>query len=349
MLVVGILLPSPAAAHTGTVTLSSNERSRILSDKHPLPGVEVRLHPLAKQVTLVNHSDTTLIVLGYTGEPFLRVGPDGVYQNQSSPSCTAANANPLHPDAPELRQAPVWKRITTASTAQWHDHRVHWVTKPLPEAVQKAPDQQHILIERWSIPLAVAPLVEGTSEQVSESTTEQTSDSAKVQSPPRTNVVFTPVASIQGDAQWIPNDNPLPYAGISVVLAILGYVLSRTRVGSWICVATLGIAGIVSGIGLRGDALTPLLSAGLGGAAIVAVALRQRYYQVGSFLLLACASVLTFVAGIGILEVLRQPVLVTTWPITLMRLTVVAALGLGPAIVAAVARDLQLSVRASRS
>ena len=73
---LGVLLPaSTAAAHTRTQE-TTNLDSRITHDPD-LPGVEWTVHTGGLLIEVTNHGDDVLVVEGYEGEPYLRVGPDG--------------------------------------------------------------------------------------------------------------------------------------------------------------------------------------------------------------------------------------------------------------------------------
>jgi hypothetical protein len=94
LLVVG--RAGPAQAHiVGVGGRASNYRTDIRDVTPPVPGLSVHVLEAGNQLELTNHSGQEVVVLGYRSEPYLRVGPTGVYENQRSPS-TYANrfANP---------------------------------------------------------------------------------------------------------------------------------------------------------------------------------------------------------------------------------------------------------------
>src|SRR2546421_5218325 len=77
---------SPASAHTITGVAPTDYRSEILGVNPRLPGVSVRLLDLGNRVELTNTGAVDVVVFGYQGEPYLRVGPSGVFENRRSPS-----------------------------------------------------------------------------------------------------------------------------------------------------------------------------------------------------------------------------------------------------------------------
>jgi hypothetical protein len=82
-----------ADAHTITGVSPTNYRSEIVGVNPRLPGVSVHLLDLGNRVELVNRGATDVIVLGYQGEPYLRVGPAGVFENRRSPSVALNKAS----------------------------------------------------------------------------------------------------------------------------------------------------------------------------------------------------------------------------------------------------------------
>src|SRR5439155_507137 len=77
------LRPTAVAAHGGNV-LATDYRPRITSAR--IPGVDIHVIEGGGRVELTNHTDRPVTVLGYDGEPYLRVGPDGVFRNRRSPA-----------------------------------------------------------------------------------------------------------------------------------------------------------------------------------------------------------------------------------------------------------------------
>jgi hypothetical protein len=147
-------LATPASAHTISGPRPSNYRTRITSITPRIPGVRVTVVDLGSKLQLTNRTDTDVIVLGYEAEPYLKVGPSGVYENLRSSATylnrtrsgqtvvppEAANASPTDP--------PKWHKISDGHTARWHDHRAHWMGGKPPPAVQQNPDRYDKIGER---------------------------------------------------------------------------------------------------------------------------------------------------------------------------------------------------------
>lgn len=80
------------------------------------------------QLLASNETDQVLEVLADTGEPFLRIGPDGVEANLASPSWYVTN-QPFGAQAPapgtDPEAPPRWGRVSTEPAWGWFDHRLH--------------------------------------------------------------------------------------------------------------------------------------------------------------------------------------------------------------------------------
>jgi hypothetical protein len=123
----------------------------------PIPAVFVR-----------NDTDETLRVAGREGEPFLRIGPGGVFANLMSPSYYAGGAQRI---APVPRWAdpaapPRWKRVSSQPVWGWLDQRA-----ALPAEMQQRSvlgSERHTVSD-WTIPMDLGerPLpLEGTVEWI---------------------------------------------------------------------------------------------------------------------------------------------------------------------------------------
>lgn len=149
-----LAIPAPAYAHGADAPDGTNYRTLVTSVPE-VAGLTVRTVEAGGRLELINRTGRTIEVLGYDGEPYLEVRPDGVYENIHSPATylnttisgdaeVPATANPTLP--PEWRKAagePVWR---------WHDHRTHWMSATAPPAVQADPGRVH-RVRDWTVPL----------------------------------------------------------------------------------------------------------------------------------------------------------------------------------------------------
>jgi hypothetical protein len=147
--VLGLLVTAPSAAQAHTRTQETTNLDSRITTGPDLPDVEWTVHTGGLLVEVVNHSDGVLIVEGYEGEPYLRIGPEGVAHNRRSPatylndrrteqrvSTRTSVAMPVDVDA---TAPPEWITIDDEPRALWHDHRVHWMSPEPPPFVDVGP------------------------------------------------------------------------------------------------------------------------------------------------------------------------------------------------------------------
>ncbi|MGY1914375.1 hypothetical protein [Blastococcus sp. SYSU DS0973] len=151
-----LALAGPASAHVGGEAAGSDFDGRVTSVAPQLPGVAVRVLQFGDELELVNRSGTEVLVPGYSDEPYLRIGPDGVWRNAHSPA-TYINLDRYGrttlPDSADPGAAPEWEQISTQPEYVWHDHRTHWMSQDLlPPQVTADPTREHVVSE-WIVPL----------------------------------------------------------------------------------------------------------------------------------------------------------------------------------------------------
>ena len=151
-----LALAGPASAHVGGEAAGSDFDGRVTSVTPALPGVSVRILQFGDELELVNDSGTEVLVPGYSDEPYLRIGPDGVWRNAHSPATYinldryGRTALPAHADP---RAEPEWEQVSTEPEYVWHDHRTHWMSEDLlPPQVSADPTRAHVVSE-WVVPL----------------------------------------------------------------------------------------------------------------------------------------------------------------------------------------------------
>ena len=101
-----------------------------------------------------NTGRADVVVTGYDDEPYLRVGPDGVFENRNSPAThlntdrfgKVAVPSDVAPD-----DAPDWRRLSDGDLWRWRDHRIHWMAPTPPPQVRDRPHvAQQVLA--WAVP-----------------------------------------------------------------------------------------------------------------------------------------------------------------------------------------------------
>jgi hypothetical protein len=151
-----VALAGPASAHVGGGAAGSDFDARITAVEPPIPDVTVRILQFGDELELVNRTGTEVTVPGYSDEPYLRIGPDGVWRNRNSPA-TWINLDRYGrtalPEGASSDAEPEWERVSTEPHYVWHDHRTHWMSEnTLPPQVAAAPDRSHTVSE-WTVPL----------------------------------------------------------------------------------------------------------------------------------------------------------------------------------------------------
>jgi hypothetical protein len=152
-----LAVAAPASAHVGGGQAGSDFDGRVRSVTPALPGVTARVLQFGDELEVVNTTGTDLEVPGYSGEPYLRIGPDGVQRNSRSPA-TYLNldryaSNGLPPQA-DVAAEPEWQQVSTEPRYLWHDHRTHWMSQGvLPPVVAADPSTGHTVSE-WTVPMS---------------------------------------------------------------------------------------------------------------------------------------------------------------------------------------------------
>lgn len=154
--VAALATATPAGAHSTNAPPASDYHTDVHGVVPATTGVHAFTAPDGEQLELRVTGDVTVVVLGYQDEPYLRVDRRGVYENTKSPAVflnrkrVPSGRPPKGPTRP-----PNWVRVSTGTTARWHDHRAHWMGGVTPSEVSRAPDRAHV-IERWTVPIRVA-------------------------------------------------------------------------------------------------------------------------------------------------------------------------------------------------
>ncbi|WSN14739.1 hypothetical protein OG792_05520 [Micromonospora sp. NBC_01699] len=311
---------APALAHGADAPDGTDYRTEVTVLTPALPGLTVRAVEAGARLELTNRTGRTIEVLGYAGEPYLEVRPDGVYENRNSPATylnETLDGDTEPPAGTDPTLAPSWQRIGAEPVARWHDRRTHWTDETPPEQVRADPDRAH-RIRDWTVPL-------------------------------RDGV--TPI-DLRGTLDWLPPPSPGPWWLASLVgalvLGALGLLPAGRRAGRAVTVALAGgfalagagavafavareldagadgFGGVVQGL-LAGQ-IWPLLT-GLGALAAGAYALARR--PAADFALALSGACLALFAGVANAAVFGRSVAPVPWPATSARLLVAAMIVIG--------------------
>jgi hypothetical protein len=305
----------PAAAHAiGSGAEASNYRTTVRGIDRGVPGLSVRV-VAGGQLELTNRSDQEVLVLGYRLEPYLRIGPGGVFENRRSPS-TYTNRFPTAPASIpaefDAKAAPEWRRVSEEPTAVWHDHRAHW-TGPDPAAVTANPKALQVVVPDWQIPLRQGD---------------------------RTMVV-------RGDVTWVPGPSPWPWALAAVALfagalaAAGGY--RRPRVLAVVALVAVAADMVHTAGALLASTAPPAAElygiltsiAGWALAGLAAYRLLRGRADTGLLYLLLAGVFLTLAGAVPDLSALARSQLASGFGPTATRAAITFTLGLGAAMVVA--------------
>lgn len=150
LLAVGPLGATPAEAHTvGPQLLTIFD-----AIAPPAPGVsyQVLSTGAAPYVTVALSGNHTFEIFGLLGEPFIRMGPDGVQTNRRSPSVEYLIKDPAKPlNLPAVNnQPPAWDSVSTDAVFHYYERRAEWPHTGQPVEAQAL--GRPAVVYRFSIP-----------------------------------------------------------------------------------------------------------------------------------------------------------------------------------------------------
>jgi len=322
------LLPAtPASAHGGATPAGTDYRSRLVAVKPEVSGLHLRVVQDGAHLELRNKTGREVMVLGYSGEPYLRITPEGVDVNTRSPAAyvnKTIDGRTAPPKDADADAEPSWRRQSSEPVARWHDHRAHWMEAGSPPAVQDDPHSAH-RISTWTVDL------------VADGTTVKATGTLDYLPPPAA---------------------PVWWAGMLVAAGAVA-LLGRWRHGLPVLGAALAVAGAAeladgigrtieegaTGIGALGALLTSETYGTLTAlTALAAAVLAVRRSPVAPFALALAAVCLAVLGGLTDVGVFSHALAPVPWAPELARLCTAAAI----AVPAGVAVAGWLRVRADR-
>jgi hypothetical protein len=109
------------------------------------PDGTVRL--TAEEVEIVGH-----------GEPYIRLGEDGVFENFNSPSHYTnldRFARTETPPTATPTAEPNWVKLSDGNSVRWHDHRTHWMDPTPRQDVRDNPGVERVIFPANRVELVV--------------------------------------------------------------------------------------------------------------------------------------------------------------------------------------------------
>jgi hypothetical protein len=308
--------PAPAVADPAGPTHYQSRITELLVDGQPTSQAElpVDVEVLGGDAFLVVHVDegAEVEVPGYRGEPYVRIGADGVVEVNQRSESRWANDERYGPDRDERPgqidhdAPPAWAVVASDGSYAWHDHRIHYMSPSVPQQVDPDAGEPQ-LVQPWEVPITV--------------------DGREL--------------LVRGELVWLPGPSAvLPVALLLLAVAVgAGAALAGTAVSAGLVglglVGALGV-GIAASVGLPAGAdaepmlvVLPAVAAVLLGAGAL---LRRR--EPGS----PRGPIVALAAGVplavwGLIQVgaLYRPVVPGPLPVGAVRLALALALSAGVA------------------
>jgi hypothetical protein len=149
----------PVFAHGGNGGASSDYRIEVTGFEGDPSGIEVRPVELGSQMELVRTTAKDVEIVGYEGEPYIRLGEDGVFENFNSPAHYAnldRFARTVTPPTATATAEPDWVKLSDGNSVRWHDHRTHWMDPTTPrQDVRDNPDVERVIFPANRVELVV--------------------------------------------------------------------------------------------------------------------------------------------------------------------------------------------------
>ena len=197
---------APASAHNVAGVGGTNFQTTLRSVTPPVPGLEVKVVEAGSRLEVENRTGQELLVLGYKGEPYLRIGSDGVFENRLSPATYLNRSRKGGTPTEAAEKAKIgdtdWAKISSEPVARWHDHRIHWMGNINPPDVRNSPGTRHVIKmsadePQWNVKMRL-----GNQDVV-----------------------------VKGDLIWQPGPSPLPW--FALILVSLAVVVVLGRRAAW--------------------------------------------------------------------------------------------------------------------
>jgi len=316
-IVVLVVQAAPASAHTVSGQGATNYRPVLQSITPAVPGLSAKTLDVGSWIEVTWTGSGDLTILGYEGEPYLRIGADGVYRNKLSPA-TYLNVTRTYygaiPAFANAKAAPVWEKLSGGHSVIWHDHRIHWMGGPTPKQVRADPGAPH-LVFTWAIDMTA-----GT----------------------------TPV-TVRGELLWVPGASPWPWVVLIVLLGLAAIAAGRSRRWSTellvllaVLIVTDAIHAIGTGLDVPGSPVhkTLLIFAGSYYSIVawvlgaVAIRLLARRSVDGLFAAVFAALVIGLFGGLADVIALARSQVPFLFGMTFDRVLIAVSLGLGAGVVA---------------
>src|SRR5262245_55785631 len=150
-----------AAAHENEEGLTGYTATIETIDPQPT-GLDIAVIGGDEALEMTNGTGKKILILGYGGEPYLRIEPEGVFVNRRSPAAYLNEdrfGETKVPADASTKAEPLWKQVAHEPVWEWHDHRIHWMSPIAPPKIAADPGKaQHVNDWKVSGTIDGAPL-----------------------------------------------------------------------------------------------------------------------------------------------------------------------------------------------
>jgi hypothetical protein len=148
------LTAGTAAAHGG----NSKFRSQFDSISPAVAGITVDVLNYDDRLLMINRTGKTVAITGYEREPYARLRGDGTVEvNRRSPTHylneERYGGTPV-PTSADPKAPPQWQTVSRTGRFEWHDHRIHWMSKDTVPPQVKDEDKRTKVFD-WRVPIRV--------------------------------------------------------------------------------------------------------------------------------------------------------------------------------------------------
>jgi hypothetical protein len=120
-----LINPVPAEAHiVGTGGSPTNYRTTVTAMRPAVPTVAVTVGLGGTWVRVTNQGAAEIVILGYRGEPFLRLSQNRVQINELSSTAAETRQTPGTPPSVDPGTGPRWVQLRDDDSATWTDTRI---------------------------------------------------------------------------------------------------------------------------------------------------------------------------------------------------------------------------------
>jgi hypothetical protein len=146
------LTAATAAAHGG----NEKFRSQFESIRPQVPGVTIEVLNYDDRLLMINRTGKTVAITGYEREPYARLREDGTVEvNRRSPTHylneERYGGTPV-PNSADPKAPPQWQVVSRTGRFEWHDHRIHWMSKDTVPPQVKDEDKRTKVFD-WRVPI----------------------------------------------------------------------------------------------------------------------------------------------------------------------------------------------------